>query len=132
GVGDCAASARLPRLCAVAQAVGSRTHLCLAWPLEAIEPRLRASDPIERGDDLLCLSRAHATPPIASAKPTCVQVSTYRITKLPDRLSVHSDTWSGTAAELAECGVIAVFPVTGWWKERPHLNCWNRQARYSL
>lgn len=56
--------------------------------------------------------------------------------RLGDRLrrkgSVHSDTWSGTAAELAECGVIAVFPVTGWWKERPHLNCWNRQARYSL
>jgi hypothetical protein len=22
--------------------------------------------------------------------------------------------------------------VTGWWKERPHLNRWNRQARYSL
>jgi hypothetical protein len=46
--------------------------------------------------------------------------------------SLHSDTWSGTAAQLAECGVIAVFPVTGWWKERPHLNRWDRQARYSL
>lgn len=56
--------------------------------------------------------------------------------KLGDRLrrkgSVHSDTWSGNAAELAECGMIAVFPVTGWWKERPHLNRWNRQARYAL
>jgi hypothetical protein len=46
--------------------------------------------------------------------------------------SIHSDTWTGTAAELAECGVIAVFPVTGWWKERPHLDRWNRPARYSL
>ena len=46
--------------------------------------------------------------------------------------SVHSDTWSGSAAELAKCGAIAVFPVTGWWKERPHLDCWNRRARYSL
>lgn len=46
--------------------------------------------------------------------------------------SLHSDMWSGTAAQLADCGVIAVFPVTGWWKERPHLNRWNRQARYSL
>ena len=46
--------------------------------------------------------------------------------------SVHSDTWTGTAAELADCGRIAVFPVTGWWKERAHLNRWNRQARYSL
>jgi hypothetical protein len=46
--------------------------------------------------------------------------------------SIHSDTWTGTAAKLAECGVIAVFPVTGWWKERPHLERWNRRARYSL
>jgi hypothetical protein len=46
--------------------------------------------------------------------------------------SIHSDTWTGTAAKLAECGVIAVFPVTGWWKERPHLQRWNRKLRYSL
>ncbi len=46
--------------------------------------------------------------------------------------SIHSDTWIGTAAELAECGVLAVFPVTGWWKERKHLNGWTKQARYSL
>lgn len=46
--------------------------------------------------------------------------------------SIHSDTWSGTAAELADCGVIAVFPVTGWWKERAHLGRWDRQTRYSL
>ena len=46
--------------------------------------------------------------------------------------SVHSDTWTGTAAELADCGMVAVFPVTGWWKERVHLNRWNGQARYSL
>jgi hypothetical protein len=46
--------------------------------------------------------------------------------------SVHSDTWTGAAAELAECGIIGVFPVTGWWKERPHLERWNRIARYSL
>ncbi len=46
--------------------------------------------------------------------------------------SIHSDTWSGTAAQLSQCGVIAVFPVTGWWKERPHLEGWRKQARYSL
>lgn len=46
--------------------------------------------------------------------------------------SIHSDTWSGSAAELATCGVIAVFPVTGWWRERPHLERWGNAARYSL
>lgn len=56
--------------------------------------------------------------------------------ELGDRLrrkgSLHSDTWTGTAAKLAGCGAIAVFPVTGWWKERPHLEGWRRTARYSL
>jgi len=46
--------------------------------------------------------------------------------------SIHSDTWKGSAAELASCGVVAVFPVTGWWRERPHLDRWSRQARYAL
>ncbi len=30
--------------------------------------------------------------------------------------SLHADMWKGTAAELADCGVVAVFPVGGWWK----------------
>jgi hypothetical protein len=56
--------------------------------------------------------------------------------ELGDRLrrhgSVHSDTWRGTAAQLASCGMIAVFPVTGWWRERPHLGRHEQIARYSL
>lgn len=46
--------------------------------------------------------------------------------------SIHSDTWTGTAAQLAASGMIAVFPVTGWWKERPHLLQYEQVARYSL
>ncbi len=46
--------------------------------------------------------------------------------------SIHSDTWQGTAAELAARGSIAVYPVLGWWKERPRLERWGRQARYAL
>ena len=46
--------------------------------------------------------------------------------------SIHSDIWTGTAAQLAASGVLAVYPVTGWWKERPNLNRWNRTAKYSL
>lgn len=46
--------------------------------------------------------------------------------------SLHSDWWTGTAAELARCGRIAVYPVTGWWKERHHLGRYERKARYSL
>lgn len=48
------------------------------------------------------------------------------------RGSLHSDWWEGTAAELAQCNRIAVYPVTGWWRERPHLGRVERNARYSL
>lgn len=46
--------------------------------------------------------------------------------------SIHSDTWTGPASDLALRGTIAVFPVGGWWKERKHLGRWNRKARFSL
>jgi len=46
--------------------------------------------------------------------------------------SIHSDTWQGTAAELAERNYIAVYPVLGWWKERVRLQRWHKAARYAL
>jgi len=46
--------------------------------------------------------------------------------------SIHSDTWRGTAASLAERGYIAVYPVLGWWRENPRHQRWNKRARYSL
>ncbi len=48
------------------------------------------------------------------------------------RGSIHSDTWKGIAADLAQRGHLAVYPVGGWWKERPHLGRWERRVRYSL
>jgi len=51
---------------------------------------------------------------------------------LRKRGSLHSDIWSGTAVDLAQRGFIAVFPVIGWWRERPKLARWNKLARYSL
>ncbi len=49
-----------------------------------------------------------------------------------DKGSIHSDKWSGTAAELAASNMIAIYPVIGWWRERAHLGKWNRKTRYSL
>lgn len=46
--------------------------------------------------------------------------------------SLHNDIWTGTAADLAARGVIAVFPVSGWWKERKDRDHSNRGARYAL
>jgi hypothetical protein len=49
-----------------------------------------------------------------------------------DRGSIHSDIWCGTAADLATSGIIAIYPVIGWWKERSHLGRWDHTGRYSL
>jgi hypothetical protein len=46
--------------------------------------------------------------------------------------SLHSDIWSGNAADLASRGMVAVYPTAGWWKTRKRLGCANRVARYSL
>lgn len=52
--------------------------------------------------------------------------------QLRTRGSIHSDRWRGTAAQLAACGVIGVYPVDGWWRTRHHLDRWGNFARYSL
>jgi hypothetical protein len=46
--------------------------------------------------------------------------------------SIHSDIWRGTAADLAQSNLIAVWPATGWWKERHHLGKWGKACRYAL
>jgi hypothetical protein len=46
--------------------------------------------------------------------------------------SLHCDWWKGMATELALCSHIAVYPVTGWWKERPQKGRVQSVARYSL
>jgi len=46
--------------------------------------------------------------------------------------SIHSDIWQGSAIELAASNLVAVHPTIGWWRERHHLNRWNKQTRYAL
>ncbi len=46
--------------------------------------------------------------------------------------SVHSDTIETTAAEIATCNLISIYPVTGWWRERKYLERWRNEVRYSL
>lgn len=46
--------------------------------------------------------------------------------------SIHSDVWTGTAADLAERGVVGVYPVSGWWKDQPKRDRSALGARYAL
>jgi Subtilase family len=49
-----------------------------------------------------------------------------------NRGSLHSDILSCNAADLAERGVIAVYPVSGWWKDQPKRDRSSLGARYAL
>ncbi len=51
---------------------------------------------------------------------------------LRSRGSLHCDLWEGTAADLAARGVLAVFPVSGWWKELPTRDRSDQGVRYAL
>lgn len=46
--------------------------------------------------------------------------------------SIHSDFIDSSAVELCNAKYIAVYPVIGWWRERPYLNKYNSKVRYSL
>jgi hypothetical protein len=49
-----------------------------------------------------------------------------------DRGSLHSDIWSGAAADLAERQVVAIHPVSGWWKDQPSHDRSELGVRYAL
>ena len=46
--------------------------------------------------------------------------------------SLHSDMWTGTAAELADSGMLGVYPVGGWWKNNNRRDRAQVPVRYSL
>jgi hypothetical protein len=46
--------------------------------------------------------------------------------------SLHSDTWMGSAAALANRGKICVYPRAGWWKHNKKLKRWTSSMRFSL
>ncbi len=48
-----------------------------------------------------------------------------------NRGSLHSDWWTGTAADLAERGVLAVYPIAGWWKKGSK-KVPDRRVRYAI
>jgi hypothetical protein len=49
-----------------------------------------------------------------------------------NRGSIHSDILAGFGADIAQRGTIAVYPVTGWWKELKKRDRSERGARYAL
>jgi len=46
--------------------------------------------------------------------------------------SLHGDIWTGSAADLADRGVLGVFPISGWWKDQPAQDRSKLGVRYAL
>lgn len=46
--------------------------------------------------------------------------------------SLHADFWTGTAADLADSGVVGVYPVGGWWKNNNRRDRVQTPVRYAL
>jgi hypothetical protein len=49
-----------------------------------------------------------------------------------DRGSIHSDVWTGTAADLAAKDAVAIFPVLGWWRDARRKDRVGERVRYAL
>jgi hypothetical protein len=52
--------------------------------------------------------------------------------QLRRRGSLHADVWSGTAADLADRGMLGIYPAIGWWRRRTRLERYDRSSRYAL
>jgi len=68
----------------------------------------------------------------SSNRPSTSDPIRWEIGRLRTRGSIHCDWWTAAAADVARCGQVAVYPVTGWWRERKHLDCVEKETRYSL
>lgn len=56
----------------------------------------------------------------------------WKLKRLGNKGSIHSDVWEGRAADLATSNLLAVYPISGWWKERTSQEKYNESMRYSL
>lgn len=65
-------------------------------------------------------------------KPSSSESGDWCLGQARRRGSLHADILTCTAADLAERGVIAVFPVTGWWQKLEKRDRSEHGARYAL
>jgi hypothetical protein len=92
---------------------------------------------LKRGTESLPQFRARINQAVSLEESDLAEAATagednWYLGHIRDVGSIHSDIWSGSAAELTRRNAIAVYPVAGWWKEKPQLGRFNRDVRYSL
>ncbi|MFM9874449.1 MAG: S8 family peptidase [Fimbriimonadaceae bacterium] len=94
--------------------------------------RFELNSPGESRDDFLYRINRKARDGSDVGPETPSAAGHWRLGEQRDVGSVHSDIWSGIAADLAASNLLAIYPTIGWWRERDHLRGWENSARYSL
>jgi len=92
--------------------------------------RFRVKSGAEQTQEEFKKSLSRAALDEEEAKPDHVPTSGWFVgDQASKRGSIHTNIWTGAAADLAERNVLAVYGVTGWWKEQKRERC---EAPYSL
>lgn len=78
------------------------------------------------------INKAAASEEEEGLAPAPSTADNWRLGRVRNTGSIHSDHWRGPAVELAQRSVIAVYPIGGWWKENPQHKRYGRRIRYSL
>lgn len=95
--------------------------------------RFEVKRPTEDVDDFRKRINEKALDEEDDKKPSAIQDHGWALGDLAQtRGSIHSDVWEGSAAELADRGVVGVYPVSGWWKEQQKKDRSGKGVRYAL
>jgi hypothetical protein len=87
---------------------------------------------LEKTDDFIARISAAAAQEEAGEKTNPKDPGWLLGSNQRNRGSIHQDVWTGTAADLANRGCLAVYPGPGWWRSRHKLEKYNLPAYYSL
>ncbi len=101
-----------------------------AYPSHGFRFELKA--PLERPADFVSRINREAQDEEAGARPPSGSDRWFVGNNQRNLGSLHQDIWEGTGGELADCGLIAVHPVGGWWKNNKRTDRADLPLRYSL
>jgi len=100
------------------------------YPSHGLRFELKA--PLERPADFVSRINREAQDEEAGARPPSGSDRWLVGNNQRNLGSLHQDIWEGTGAELADCDLIAVHPVGGWWKNNKRADRATLPLRYSL
>jgi hypothetical protein len=94
--------------------------------------RFELKAPLEQQDDFLARVNREAQDEEAGQRPSSGSDRWFIGDRQRNLGSLHQDLWEGTGSELAECDLIAVNPIGGWWKNNKRADRTELPLRYSL